>query len=189
MVWLVLPVSAQTGGQFCVRAFEDRNADGVWAGAASEPLLMRDVAINLLNADGVVINSGLMESSRTAAQGIFCFQFLPAGQYTAIITSADLTATTPMSITATVNAQGEPVVVEYGAQRNSEPASASAPAAASDGSQVVRVALSAGGAAAVMVGMGLLGAMIYTLALRRAVPAQASMATGLQRVRTDTKGQ
>jgi hypothetical protein len=185
--WAVLPASAQTGGQFCIRAFEDRDGDGVWAGAISEPLLTRDVAINLLNADGVVVDSGLLENSRTAAQGVFCFQFLPEGQYTALITSAELTATTPMSITALVNAQGEPVVVEYGAQRSAFEPVVSSTAAATDDNPLLRILLALGGAVGVMLGMAVLGALIYALALRRPVRASTVTPPSTQQVQAVTR--
>lgn len=165
-----LPVMAQTGGQFCVRAFEDRDGNGEWAGASIEPALTGDVAINLLNADSVVVASGLLENSPTAAQGILCFQFLPAGQYTAVITSGSLTPTTPMSISANVNETGEPVVVSFGAQRESVTTvadTAGAGEAASETDQLLRVGLSVGGALIMIVAMIGAGLLLYALVLRR----------------------
>lgn len=164
-----LPVLAQTGGQFCVRAFEDRDGNGEWAGAGVEPLLTSDVAVNLLNADGVVVDSGLMENSPTAAQGTLCFRFLPAGQYTAIITSGALTPTTPMSISAAVSETGEPVVVMFGAQIDTAAVGTAAETADAVGSedQILRLALSAGGALMTMLGMAGIGVLVYALYLRR----------------------
>ncbi|MCC6614549.1 MAG: hypothetical protein IT320_13800 [Anaerolineae bacterium] len=187
-----LPVFAQTGGQFCVRAFEDRDGNGEWAGAGTEPALTRDVAINLMNADSVVVASGLLENSPTAAQGILCFQFLPAGQYTAVITSVSLTPTTPMSISAAVNETGEPVVVNFGAQPESTVPAANSSATgevASESDQVLRVGLSVGGALIMMVAMVAIGALFYALVVRRPrtrlSPSTATSTGTLPPVRSD----
>ena len=177
-VWVSGRAFAQTGGQFCVRAFEDRDGDGVWAGGGSEPLLTRDVAINLLNADGIVVASGLLEDSPTAAQGVLCFAFLPAGQYTAVVTSAEMTPTTPMSISALVEESGQPVVVEFGAQMTTpEPVESSTPTQAESDLDLLRVGLSAGGALLALLLMIGLGIVVYSLLLRRRTPARASAPT------------
>jgi hypothetical protein len=76
-VWAALPAAAQTGGQFCVRAFEDRNGSGARDGG--EPLLTRGLAVNLLNAEGVTVASGLLESSPTAAL-VTTIVYGPAGK-------------------------------------------------------------------------------------------------------------
>ena len=53
---LVLPVLAQdSGGQFWVQAFEDRNGNGQHD--PGEPFLTSGVSVDLLNADGVVMAS------------------------------------------------------------------------------------------------------------------------------------
>src|SRR6185369_17943230 len=77
----------QTGGQLCVRSFEDRNGNGKLD--AGEPLLTRGVSINLLDAGGITVASALLDTSPTAAQGVVCFQFLASGQYSVEVTSAD----------------------------------------------------------------------------------------------------
>jgi ABC-type Na+ efflux pump permease subunit len=176
-VWAALPAAAQTGGQFCVRAFEDRNGSGARDGG--EPLLTRGLAVNLLNAEGVTVASGLLESSPTAAQGTLCFQFLPAGQYTMVVTSAELTATTGGDFTAVVSDGAQPVLFEFGAQRPViEP---TMPAAApQDSTQLQRIGLSVGGALIAVIGMLVLGLLIYLVALRPSRPAPA------QRVATPT---
>jgi hypothetical protein len=173
-----LLIRAQTGGQFCVRAFDDRDGDGIWAGADNEPLLTRDVVVNLLNADSVVVASGLLESSPTAAEGILCFQFLPSGQYTAIISSAERTATTPANVVATVSETGEPVLVEYGARLEE---AERVPAVAGDmpgtdepSDQNVRIVVSLIGAVIVMLGILLLGGLLYAFALRGSSPPRTA---------------
>ena len=189
MVIFVLPASAQTGGQFCVRAFEDRN--GSQTRDANEPLLVRDVVVNLLDGNGVTVASGVLESSPTAAQGILCFQRLPAGQYSAVVTSADLTPTTPTSFSAAVSESGQPVVVEFGAQRAAAPAATPAPGEASGATQdtLLRVGLSAGGALFVMLGMVVLGLIVYAIffARRRAArPAHATTTGSMRPVHIET---
>jgi hypothetical protein len=158
-------VFGQSGGQFCVRAFEDRNNNQ--ARDAGEPLLTRGVAVNLLNAEGVTIASGLLESSPTAAQGTLCFQFLPAGQYTVVVTSVELTATGAGDFSAVVSETGQPVLFEYGAQRPAAVApTATAPTTAVE-PDLARIGISAGGALLAMLGMLGLGAVIYGLFVRR----------------------
>ncbi|MBE0688546.1 MAG: hypothetical protein IH587_00310, partial [Anaerolineae bacterium] len=102
--------------------------------------------------------------------GILCFQFLPAGQYTAVVTSGSLTPTTPMSISASVSETGEPVVVTFGAQRESAATMADTSGtseAADDSDQVLRIGLSVGGALMTMVAMVGVGALLYALFMRR----------------------
>lgn len=170
LLWLALPAAAQTGGQFCVRAFEDRNSSGARDGG--EPLLTRGLAVNLLNAEGVTVASGLLESSPTAAQGTLCFQFLPAGQYTMVVTSAEFAPTTAGDFTAVVSESAQPVLFEFGAQR--PVIEATMPAAAQDSTQLQRVGLSVGGALIAVIGMVVLGMLIYLVGLRpsRSAPAQ-----------------
>jgi len=168
------PVSAQTGGQFCVRAYEDRNANQ--ALDPGEPFLTRDVAAALLDAGGIVIASALMDDSPTAAQGVICFQFLPAGQYSMQITSAIYVPTTPDTVTAAIGAGTLPTVVEYGARRADALAPAAAPAAFTlPDSGPVRVGLALLGALLVMAVLAALGVLIYLLAVRPrpAAPAPA----------------
>lgn len=185
-----LPAFAQTGGQFCVRAFEDRNASGTRD--ANEPLLVRDVVVNLLDGDGVTVASGVLESSPTAAQGILCFQRLPAGQYSAVVTSADLTPTTPTSFSAAVSESGQPVVVEFGAQRAAAIAATPAPAASTEATQdtLLRVGLSLGGAIFVMLVMVVLGLIVYAIffAGRRSAarPAGATTTGSMRPVHIET---
>lgn len=180
------PVSAQTGGQFCVRAYEDRNANQ--ALDPGEPFLTRDVAAALMDAGGIVIASALMDDSPTAAQGVICFQFLPAGQYTMQITSASYVPTTPDTVTAAIGAGTLPTVVEYGARRADAlaPAAAQQPAAAFTlpDSGPVRVGLALLGALLVMAVLAALGALIYLLVVRprpaapAAAPARRAPTTG-----------
>jgi hypothetical protein len=172
-----LTAAAQSGGQLCVRSFEDRNGSGTLD--AGEPLLTRGVSVNLLDAGGVTIASALLDESPTAAQGVVCFQFLAAGQYSVVITSADFSATTPATITTTISDSGLPTVVEFGGQRAGVPTLAPAGAAAasvSDNEQLIRIIISLVAALVVVAGMVFLGLIVYGLAFRgRRPPAAAAL--------------
>lgn len=177
-------ISAQSGGQMCVRSFEDRNGNGQID--AGEPLLTRGVGVNLLNSEGITIASSLLDTSPTAAQGVVCFQFLPAGQYSVVITSADYTATTPDTITTTVTDGGLPTVVEFGAQHGAapEPAATEAP----QQPDATRIVLSGAGMVLVLLVMAFLGVVVYWFAFgRRPQPAlDMRRTTGSVRAVTST---
>lgn len=165
-------VAAQSGGMFCVRAFEDRNANGTLD--AGEPLLTRGVSVNLLDAQNVTIASSLLDQSPTAAQGVVCFQGLAPGQYTMSITSADYNATTPAIMTTSISANDLPVVMEFGGQRPAAQITATpAASAALDREMVARIVVSGLGALVAVAGMAFLGVIVYALAFRprRAAPA------------------
>lgn len=167
--------AAQGGGQLCVRAFEDRNGSGVLD--AGEPLLTWGISVSLLDVEGVTVASALMDTSPTATQGVICFQGLVAGQYTAAITSADFTATTPDMITTTVAEDGLPTVVEYGGRIPVVATSVSAALSSSSATlsdEVLRWALASAGSLIVVVGMGILGAIVYVFFFRnrrQSIPA------------------
>lgn len=175
-------ISAQGGGQLCVRSFEDRNSNGQLDGG--EPLLTRGIGVNLLNSEGVTIASSLLDTSPTAAQGVVCFQFLPAGQYSVVITSADYTATTPDTITTTIADGGLPTVVEFGATHAATPAAA-APESAQppDGTRVI---LSGVGTLLVIGGMVFLGMIVYWFAFARRPRAAYDSRTTTGTVRSVT---
>lgn len=121
LTWLTLagPVQAQDtpagDGQLCVRAFEDRNGSGILDPA--EPFLTRGVGASLADASGVIIQSLLLDDSPQASRGTMCFQYLPPGQYTVRVTSADFNATTGDTFLTSVTASSVPQVFDYGAQR------------------------------------------------------------------------
>jgi hypothetical protein len=158
-------VHAQSDGQLCVRAFEDRNANGVVD--EGEPLLAGGISVNLLDAQNITIASALLDQSPTAAEGVVCFQNLPAGQYSLGITATELKATTPGTITTTISASSIPTVVEFGAQRPAVPTPTPATGLnLLNRNQIVRVAVSALGMLVVIAGMAFLGAIVYLLAFR-----------------------
>lgn len=170
LLMLAVCAQAQGGGQFCLRAYQDRNGNGMLD--AGEPFITAGVSANLLNADNVVIASATLDDSPNAAQGVICFQFLEAGPYTLTVTSADYTATTADTMTATIAAGTLPTVMEYGAQRIEAAAAPTAVPASplqallDDPELPQRVVISTLGALLIMAGMVVLGGMIYLLAFR-----------------------
>jgi hypothetical protein len=165
-------VHAQSGGQFCVRAFEDTNANGRLD--EGESLLTRGISVNLLDSSNVTIASALLDQSPTAQQGVVCFQFLPPGQYTIQISSAELRATTPASITTAITDDGRPEVVEFGGQRIQSLTPTTAPTSATPSiqqDQLIRIVISAIAAAVVIVGMAILGSLLYWFLFGRRRPA------------------
>lgn len=108
IVVCVLPLLAaaqDSGGQFWVQAFEDRNGDGVHD--PGEPFLTSGVSVDLLNADGVVMASGTLDDAPFASRGFIGFLYLSPGSYTAVISSPDLTPTTAERVDVTIT-QGKP---------------------------------------------------------------------------------
>ena len=163
------------GGQFWVRMFDDQNGNGVRD--AGESLLTSGTAVNLLNSESVVIASALLDESPNAAQGLIGFQYLPPGEYTVVITSPELTATTEQRFTRTIETDVTPTVVEFGGQQvdvtGSTPATGvrrglfGLPIYLGEPEQVARVALSLLGALVVLGAMTALGVLVYTLIIRR----------------------
>lgn len=171
-------VFAQSGGQFCVRAFEDRNGNGTLD--SGEPVLTSGVSADLLNAENVIVASALLAQSPTAAQGVICFQFLAPGQYSMIITSPDYAPTTPNTVTASISDGALPTVVEFGGQHMViEPAEPANPPGAGlsnliqlNRDTLPRIVLSALGTLLVMAGMVILGSLIFLLAFRQPRPPE-----------------
>jgi hypothetical protein len=186
MFGAVLAVRAQTGGQFCVKAFEDRNGDGVQD--AGEPLLSRGLSINLLNEGGVVVQSAVLENSSRAAFGEYCFQFLAAGQYSVTVSGSEFTATTPDTMTAAISETGAPVVMQFGGQRlaSTTVSTANAPlTAAQRQAQLEQIIVAVLGALLVIAMMVVVGVVVYLAAfrgrIRAAAVADARRTTGSMR--------
>lgn len=172
---------AQSGGDFCVRAFEDLNGNGTREtgdSTAFEPLLRTGIGADLLNEGGVVVGSALLADSPTADQGVICFQFLPDGQYTIQITSADYRATTPDTMTAAIRAGELPAVMELGVQSlTAAPAVVAETPAENPNANLERVLVAAAVALGAAVVMQLLGLILYALRFGRKPKADLS-ATG-----------
>ncbi len=161
-------VSAQADGQFCVQAFEDRNGSG--SRDAGEPFLQRSVSANLIDANGIIIASALLDNApnETRVNGVICFQFLAPGQYAMEVTSAEFRATTPTTLTVTLNAGDIPAVLDFGAQSRTTGLNVGTTSVQPDReAAIMRLAVSAAGAAAAAVGMALFGVLLYFIGFRR----------------------
>jgi hypothetical protein len=163
------PAAAQNNGQLCVESFEDRNGNGTQD--AGEPLLTRDVSVNLLDASGVIIASALLDTSARAAQGLVCFTNLAAGQYSLEVNSAAYQSSEPGGLTVEVRSGEQPQILTFGGARvtgGAVESAADAGAATFNRDDLLERALVAGaGAAVVMLVMAVIGFIIYSLTLRR----------------------
>ena len=165
----ILSYAQQGEGQVCVRSFEDRNQNATFD--ANEPLITQGVGVNLMDALGVTIDSKLLDDSPIAAQGMVCFQQLPLGDYTVLITSADYSAVTLTSFSALVVAGSVPIRFDFGGQlissdSNSSPSATSASSATqSGGMQGILFGLI--GAIVVMGVLIITGMLIYFGVFRR----------------------
>lgn len=170
---MAMPAMAQTGGQLCIRSFEDRNFNGILD--PGEPLLIRGISANLLDSNGVTIQTALLDDSARAAQGIMCFQGLSAGQFTVSLASADYMPTASNAFPANVtNSSVE--IFDFGATlaTGEAPPTAEEIAQARDQAQqgevsqaqLARIFVSAAGGAVTFGVLTVLGVLIYALFLR-----------------------
>ena len=184
----VAVANAQGEGQFCVRAFEDRNGDGLRD--PGEPLLQAGISAELTNASGVIIGSALLIDSPTASQGIICFEGLDSGQYGITVTSAEYASTTAATMMSTISEGGLPAVMEFGAQRvDAINAEALDTAAETDTDEAVqRLLLAALGALVVATGMFFIGLIFFVIIMRDRRRNAPVRQTG-ESYRTDTSEQ
>jgi len=167
------------GGQVWVNAFEDRDGDGVRD--PNEPFITRGISVNLLDANGVVVASALLDESPNASRGLVGFQNLSPGAYTVIVTSADLTATTPDTFTQTVESNVMPTVLWFGAQRAAAIESDSQPTALATDGEIMRIAISLLAAVIVAGVFSVVGFVIYLIAFARRAPKVMTTTTGSMR--------
>lgn len=172
-LFVIHAVMAQSGGQVCIRSFEDRNTNGVLD--AGEPLLTRGISANLINDAGITIQTALLDDSSRAAQGIMCFQFLEAGQYTISLASADYNPTAsnafPANVTATsieifdfgasLAISEAPLTAEELSQQATQARQGQISAA-----QVGRIFIAAAGGAIAFGVFTVLGVLIYAIFIR-----------------------
>ena len=175
-------LKAQETGQICILSFDDRNQNG--ARDAGEPPITQGIGIHLLNTGSVTIESTLLEESPNAARGLACFDGLPAGDYIALLTSADYIAMTSSSFDAAVAPGAAPVRFDFGVKpltsRNST--AMTSPAISADVQNQTLQRILFGTVASVIVGglMFIIGLFIYFAGLRprmkRALALQARAA-------------
>jgi hypothetical protein len=181
-----LPAAAQEDdGQFCMRAFEDRNGNG--QRDPGEPLITRGVGAELLDSQGAIIASALLDNSPTGAQGVICFQNLAPGQYTMNVTSAEFAATGGDNMTVNITGSGLPTVFEFGGQRpegDTAAVTTTTDTAADRDEAVMRIVVSVLGGGAAIVLMLLLGALIYVLFYRQRPQPTLTTDTGEFKRRT-----
>jgi hypothetical protein len=169
---VIVDVPEVTTGSLCVLAYRDSNRNA-----------LRDPGEGLLaGATATLMLTGAeQEMGRYTTTGIspnepYCFANLEPSNYDLMIAGADLTATTPANIRVGVDA-GQIVRIEYGAVPSDAAAEAVPPPAAgsggldlgidlTSGTTVTRLAISAIGAAVVVLFMTVLGAVIYLAFLR-----------------------
>lgn len=154
-------------GQICVRAFEDRNSNGMYDD--NEPPITQGVGVNLLDAQGITIAAKLLEDSESSTQGTVCFRQLLAGNYTVIITSPDYSATTPTSLNTSILPQSVPTRLDFGGQLiMTEPNTASSGLETADDSQSLQgILFGSIGAILVMFFMIIIGTAIYFIVFHR----------------------
>lgn len=181
IVLLTFSAAAQEGdGQFCLRAFEDRNANGVQD--ANETVLQGGIGANLSNEDGIIIASALLDDSPTRSQGTICFEFLESGQYTMNVTSASYTATTPDTLLDVVTEGSIPSVMDFGAQQIAveAPSTAAVEPVVDSETSLSRLLLSMIGGLVALIVMAALGFIIYLVALRNRQPSPTDTGTYYQ---------
>ena len=154
-------------GQICVRAFEDRNSNGMYDD--NEPPITQGIGVNLLDAQNITISAKLLEDSESSTQGTVCFRQLVAGNYTVIITSPDYSATTPTSLSTSVLPQSVPTRLDFGGRLIvTEPSTASNGLVTADRSQSLQgILFGSIGAILVMFVMIIIGAIIYFMVFHR----------------------
>ncbi len=150
-------------GSVCVIAYEDVNKNGTRD--PGEPLLA-NVNVSLM-VNNVIIENHITDS--TDAQKPYCFQNLPAQQYTVTFSSPLAQATTLTTFTFPLGT-GEQAQKEFGAV-SVTPGSAATDSASSSGGTVwtlpLRLALSTFGALVAMAFIGAVGFILYGLVWKR----------------------
>ncbi|MFQ3646595.1 MAG: hypothetical protein SNJ80_06655 [Anaerolinea sp.] len=160
---------AQDNAQICVRLYEDRGERGVLD--AGDPFITRDVGVNLANADGIIIETALIDDAPQGSSGRVCFARLPAGQYTVSVASAAYEPTTDSVFVTSVGGSAVPVVFDVGMERLMVELPPPAPAIgtltpAELRFAVERVFVASIGATVVVAVMLTLGVILYVLFLR-----------------------
>jgi len=191
-LWLsTAGVQAQDSAQICVRLYEDRGERGVLD--AGDPFITRDVGVNLANADGVIIQTALIDDAPQGSSGRVCFARLPAGQYTVSVVSAAYEPTTESVYVTSVGGSAVPLVFDVGMQRLMielpPPTLAFGLSPAKVRFAVERVFFAGVGAMVVVAIMAALGVILYALLLRpkpQPIPPRSPYAPPIPPLRPDT---
>jgi hypothetical protein len=181
--------SGDADGEICVRAFQDINGNGIRD--LNDPPLQGGISANLLNEQGIIIASALLDNSPTVTRGLICFQFLPAGQYTVEVISANYRATTPNTLTSIVQGSGSevPYVMDFGghdlalaSQNSTVP-----PEQQDAGTVLTRVLVALLGAFAALIVMTVIGFIIYLVRYRGRLRRAEAEAVDYRRPTTSTR--
>ena len=165
-------VAQESGGQFCVRSYEDANANGIFD-TETERLVTRGVGVELLDPTGIVVSSALLDRSPNASLGLICFYSLSAGEYAVFVSSADYVATTERLVYADVTTTA-PTIVEFGGRRISS-LSAASPATTGGDDLLAQIASPTGaqliaagiGSVVIMLLLAIVGIVIYGVRANR----------------------
>lgn len=157
---------AQETGQICVLSFDDRNQNGLRD--ASEPPITHGIGIHLLTPRSVTIDSMLLEESPDAARGLACFEGLPAGDYIALMTSADYIAMASSSFNAAVAPGAAPFRFDFGVKPLTSADLTAAAAISAEAPNQTLPGILFATAASIMVGglMFIIGLLIYFAVFR-----------------------
>ena len=165
--FVLLPTMlAQETGQICAQSFEDRNGDGLRD--PDERAIAHGVSASLGNPAGVTISSRLLEDSPFAADGLLCFDDLPAGDYQLTLRSAEFTITTAAVFSASVSPGAAPALVELGLQSLQVAEPSPGPARLKlDADLVAAVLRALAGGAVVVAISSVIGLLIFLAIFRR----------------------
>lgn len=167
LVLSTLMALAQDTGQICLQAFADDNENGIRD--EIEAPISRGVAASLLNERAVTIATLLLEDAPYAAEGLFCFDELFAGDYQVVVSSSEYQATTSAFANASVRPGAAPARIDFGAKRlvGEYVPDAVAFVGALDPAAVETLAVAGLAAVSAIVMMSLTGVLAYFLVIRR----------------------
>ncbi len=166
IVFAACPLTAQERGQICLRAFHDRNANGLLD--ADEALILQGIGASALDERGVTVSTQLLEDSPLAADGLLCLGPLAAGAYQVLITSSEYTPVTASEFSATVAPGTAPPLLDFAARPIAPQTTATtAGAFASDPAALEALLVAALGSGLVFLLLSLLGALLGLAIIRR----------------------
>ena len=168
-LWLACgtPLDAQDTGQICVQAFDDRDGNGRRDG--DEAPIFRGIVASLLDDRSITIASRLLEDSPFAADGLLCLDQVEAGDYLVVLTSSEYIATTSSVISASVRPGTAPARLDFGVRSLFAAPERDDPAGdfALDPAALEGALVAALGSGITLIGMTVIGILVYFLVLRR----------------------
>ncbi|GAB4574217.1 MAG: hypothetical protein Kow0077_19650 [Anaerolineae bacterium] len=162
-----LAVAQESNGRICVTAYYDADQNGTRG--PLEPLLA-NIVVTLQNEQAVSVGNYITDGQSEP----YCFDGLAAGTYFVSFSGGMMSPTGESDFAVTLNPGGIPAQVQYGAidegAAASAPAQAAAPSTSTslDQTTLLRIVFAVAGAVLVMVGLAIVGVVIYWLRFRRA---------------------